>query len=63
MTQNGTELAVGERTVTYEIKDTKEDSFQTFHCLAINKNGNASHTVELKRAGNTAIFVTLCLRN
>ena len=56
MTKNGTQLEVGQATVTHMIAVTEESSFGSFHCFAINKNGNASHAVELKKAGKQLYY-------
>lgn len=51
ITRNGTVVAKGQSTATYEIQKTEESTFGNFHCSASNKNGNATHKIELKKAG------------
>ena len=51
MKRNGLTLAEGKMKVSYEINDTKTSSFGEFNCSAVNSNGQVSHSVELRRAG------------
>ena len=51
ITKNGVELAEGKTMVSYKIDDIKQSSFGAYLCSAINKNGKANHTIELRRAG------------
>ena len=48
---NGTTIASGLKTAVYEIKPVMKESFGSYFCSAINKNGRSNHSVEVKEGG------------
>lgn len=49
--ENGTEIAHGNQSVSIDITTSSEDDFGVFNCSAENAEGTADYIVELKLAG------------